>query len=782
MNRKRKRVVVALGIVIAALCGMAGGVFWWVARAGASELETWIGNYLLGAVQTHLSARIQFTDLDYQYPQTVVIRGLTVVAANVTLLETAQLRLELAKVPRRGEPVVIQELIVTDPFVRFAALPDGRLCGWPEFLGSISGDTETPTNRNSAKLSDFLRLRRAEIRNGSLCYEPGGTAPPMVLSGLQAELASPPSTDDPSAYQLVGTMRQPGLAELHMDARLNLDTGNLLLQSVTLSAALSPDRYNIFPPAVQQVLAAHAMAGQAELEIRGQLKLGQSEQADLTVQAALRSLSFANAGGHVTIPSANAKLTYHNRQLDANFSATGLGGTLDGVGSVRPSADDASEFTMNFADLAFDQLLVILPASIQAAAAPFEPHARLTGRLQLALPNLRPTAWTANTHAVASEVTVRVANTPLRCADLNIDGSVDREKLDVRLSTDRVAAASGPAAPQADQVSVQILRDATGVDVSYEAHAFDGRIQGRYAREQSHPEQANWSGQLDAVDARMLAELAANANPQWTAGRHLDGSLSATYSLIVGPAGPRAADGEIRCWLRAGGWAFEHAALSIPNAYLQLNLQHDRIEWRGSAHVFEGMVSATGDLKRPAPEELNLHWNVTNCQLHEVLETLAPGSFPGLRGDLSGSGSLQGDPANWPASLHCVGSLRAERARLVETPVLGELFRLVNVGLPKLKLPNQDRGQATFNLDAQRVELESFDISYLLLAVRGRGSFDFDGGIDLNLNAELRADLPFGLGLLTRPVRQLQDRVMSYHVSGTARAPRFEIRPLGFVW
>src|ERR1051326_6562630 len=98
----RRLIAVGVASLIAILAGFA----WWIGSAGSTPLEEWIRGYLVSVCQAHLNTHLELGQLDYRYPRTVVISGLSLRTDDVTILAGAGARLELAEFPRRGKPLL----------------------------------------------------------------------------------------------------------------------------------------------------------------------------------------------------------------------------------------------------------------------------------------------------------------------------------------------------------------------------------------------------------------------------------------------------------------------------------------------------------------------------------------------------------------------------------------------------------------------------------------------------------------------------------------------------
>src|SRR5436190_890152 len=124
MMRFLKRFLLAV-VLLVLLAGIGIGVaIWYVGQKGTSPLERWIGARLQAVASGYLNPKLAFADLDYQYPSTVVLTNVKLTADDpdtkktVDVLAVKKLTLELAEIPREGQPFRIQKIIMDHPELR----------------------------------------------------------------------------------------------------------------------------------------------------------------------------------------------------------------------------------------------------------------------------------------------------------------------------------------------------------------------------------------------------------------------------------------------------------------------------------------------------------------------------------------------------------------------------------------------------------------------------------------------------------------------------------------
>ncbi len=270
-----------------------------IGHPGSSPLENWIGRQIVGVLESYVTPRIQFAQLRYIAPRTVIIEGLTFTAGDEPILAVPRLELELAEIPRTDQPIQIRNVRIDRPNVRLVQQESGTIAGWGEFVRpEIRQDPRSaPPGR---KFSDILVLRHLSITGGRVTYEPGGGRSSMLIPGIELSLETPPVEGEPGWYAFAGTLSRTPILTASFDGRLNLDTVLLRVGKLDVSARLQEDQYATLPPNVQELLREHQVQGDLRLSFAGDVPLDAVEKTTARVEATLQNARFAAAG--VTVP------------------------------------------------------------------------------------------------------------------------------------------------------------------------------------------------------------------------------------------------------------------------------------------------------------------------------------------------------------------------------------------------------------------------------------------------------------------------------------------------
>jgi len=119
---KRK---LTIAIPVAVILLVAGVVLFLIYGTGSAAVQRWITGQLGAVAGGYLNPRLSLGALRYQYPLTAVVDDVRLVAddpakpgATVDIFVAKRVTLEMAKIPRPGQPLRIQTLILDHPEFR----------------------------------------------------------------------------------------------------------------------------------------------------------------------------------------------------------------------------------------------------------------------------------------------------------------------------------------------------------------------------------------------------------------------------------------------------------------------------------------------------------------------------------------------------------------------------------------------------------------------------------------------------------------------------------------
>jgi hypothetical protein len=384
----RKRVLwIVIGAVAVVVLGVAGYLV-----SGSSAIESWVGSQLLEIGGTYLQPELKFERLTFVRPRTILLDRVTLSSPDpanpghsVVILAVKRARLELAEVPRRGQPIKFSQIILESPEIHMIAATPGsaRLLG---FSNLLKGSADSPASASASptavsasptpasagpasasakpppmKLSDFLLIRRVELTAAAISYDPRipGT-PPIWLDGINARLDFNPAdtTTQPGLYAIATTISRKPAFDLDLQGKMDIDTLAMALAKFDLSLNLQEENLHVLPPALQNLLKSHEVTGQLHVAATGTLPLANWRQAAIQAKGELTAARVAAGRGRVSIDTWNwdAEMTGGMatiRKSDAQL----LGGELHLAGTIPMDASLPANLKLNARNLRIQKLL-----------------------------------------------------------------------------------------------------------------------------------------------------------------------------------------------------------------------------------------------------------------------------------------------------------------------------------------------------------------------------------------------------------------------------------------
>lgn len=327
---RRRRLLASL--VFIAFCA-AGGIVLLVTDVAdltdGRRLERWIARQITGAISHYINPKLAFDRIAYEPPFTVELTRLTLTRQDTAILEVDEARLTLARIPRLGEPIQIQEVRLIKPRLRLQTRDDGQFVGWSEFVkpGVIEKPQSVPKEH---RLSDILVMRLFAIQNGQIEYRLADPkAPAMVFPDIDVTLNTPPDPQDPGSYKLDGALTNGELLQLTFDGRINLDTAILELKLLALSMDLDREHDQVLPPQVQDLLRTYDVTGALEANVVGRMPLSDWEAGELTLRASLDEGSASLDDAQLAVDRFELEARMAEHRIDVSTKSALLGGEID---------------------------------------------------------------------------------------------------------------------------------------------------------------------------------------------------------------------------------------------------------------------------------------------------------------------------------------------------------------------------------------------------------------------------------------------------------------------
>ncbi|MEQ8745834.1 hypothetical protein [Pyruvatibacter sp.] len=264
-----------------------------VAASGAGQnLQNYLAKQIVKVANTYIVPEIEFQKLTYQQPGTIILDGVTFTAPDSTEVITCKsITVTLAEVPRIGEPLVFEAIVLDTPDLRLIRTTGAD--GESGFKGLVPfAKTKNIKNQEDqpedTRLSNVFSIRELKIVNGIIEMREEGDEEAMELTDLNMTLnATPDDAGEPGWYKLDTVVGRKPVFELDLKGRINIDTFVAELDETTLETHLHEDNYSSLPVALQNALRQYKAKGDLKATLSGRLPLTDWKASDLEIDGAL---------------------------------------------------------------------------------------------------------------------------------------------------------------------------------------------------------------------------------------------------------------------------------------------------------------------------------------------------------------------------------------------------------------------------------------------------------------------------------------------------------------
>ncbi len=289
----------------------------YLGTSGSGAVEQWIASELQKTANAYLNPRLSFADLDYEYPGTVHLKELTLIADNpaklgekVTIIAAETATVVLSEIPSIGKPFVIERISFNKPIVQLIAREEGSsdFVGLTDMVKTTDASTQPTAEGPGPKLSEVFQMRLVELKGAKVIYDARiPNTQPMVLDDISTRLDVQPTLD--GWYKLATKLVRDRLLDLKVEGELSLDTFDVRGLQLALKLQVDREHDKFLPPQLQQVLIEHEARGALELKLAGDVKSEQPMQSKLNVDVRLTDANLSI--NEYQIPIDDLMLTLH---------------------------------------------------------------------------------------------------------------------------------------------------------------------------------------------------------------------------------------------------------------------------------------------------------------------------------------------------------------------------------------------------------------------------------------------------------------------------------------
>lgn len=330
----KSKLLLATGIIVAIL--VTAGVYLRhdlqaFFGAGSGRLEQWVGAQVQRIANDHLGPELSFEDLDYEYPLDLSLRNARLVEGDLTILEAASLRIELAERPRVGEPIVIGRIIIDRPVLRAVRDETGGLRGFSNLVTS-KGGTRTDDG-GSTVLSDVFSIREISILNGAVEYTDPAFEQTMALDDITFDLQSNPDAEGWHTLDTVFERRD--LFRIALNGRVDLDRRIVELNETTLRTSLDAESMSHLPPSLQALVQQYEVTGRVNATLSGRVALDDPASNQLEAELGIQGAHVAMGEYQLPVQSIDARANLSGNVVTLDYLIAGLlGGTVQADGTM----------------------------------------------------------------------------------------------------------------------------------------------------------------------------------------------------------------------------------------------------------------------------------------------------------------------------------------------------------------------------------------------------------------------------------------------------------------
>ena len=357
----KRKLIIAIPVVVILL--IAGVVLFLIYGTGSAAVQRWIAGQLGAVAGDYLNPRLSLGALRYQYPLTAVVDDVRLVAddpakpgATVDIFVAKHVTLEMAEIPRSGQPLRIQKLILDHPEFRAVTVSekDSSLVGYGNLL---KGQPAAPS---AAKLSDVFEIRLIQIVDGLVVYDPRAPgAKPMEIDQINCRLnVEPAKGSETGWYTMEMNLDRKPVFATRFAGRVNIDSMVLDVQPLRVALKLGRDQDHYLPPQIQSILKEHEVSGDLVVEASGSVHAGDWRASSLKAQVTLAGGNFAAGEHHFPVDRLQVLWTMADRRgriekIDSDL----LGGQLEGTGQVALNDAMDGRLHMTLSDVRLEQCL-----------------------------------------------------------------------------------------------------------------------------------------------------------------------------------------------------------------------------------------------------------------------------------------------------------------------------------------------------------------------------------------------------------------------------------------
>jgi hypothetical protein len=247
---KRVAILLAAGLLVIVILG-------WL--TGPRIVAGIIRSKLQSAIANRVNAKLEIDELTYHPLLSVTIGHARLIAngTNNPIAEFGGLSVNLAKLPLGG-PIIVDQLIVTDPTIVLQRLPSGQLQFAPNLATSSSSSPQPPSAGPPRLFSSVLQVKHLEIRHLSVQVNDQSQVPQTLMTAdVTADQAN-----SPGSYNFHLNWASGSVAQARAQGVADMDHQALALQNASVDEQVPMENaMSQLPPEIQALCRQYGLVG-----------------------------------------------------------------------------------------------------------------------------------------------------------------------------------------------------------------------------------------------------------------------------------------------------------------------------------------------------------------------------------------------------------------------------------------------------------------------------------------------------------------------------------------
>ena len=333
-------------------------------------LKRFVANRVQEIAAGYLNPELVIEDFTYVFPFTVNVKNLSLQQDGVKIVEVPAGTIVLEGIPITSRQVRFEKFVLESPTLRISVNEADEVIGWGDLLKPDDApDSADVPIRNS----EAFAVNAITIENGTIEYtDVDNPDRAMQLDGINLAIDAKRTTEQDQTdsitdrlknnlkqdatkpefevelpegapeiptgenwYQIETTLDRAPIIKISIDGGLDIDTGNILLRSLLITAKLDPEAVEVLPPQAQEYVENNDVNGQLEMQIWGSLVVDDMLEGPLDLKTRLTDAKIGGEEGYLEINELNSLIKLRSDLLVmTKLESDLLGGTLSGDGQI----------------------------------------------------------------------------------------------------------------------------------------------------------------------------------------------------------------------------------------------------------------------------------------------------------------------------------------------------------------------------------------------------------------------------------------------------------------